>query len=70
VIFGVARNAAFLLLVGAVFRPMSFFPAGSASVFLCDAFPGDMVPVVAFHASDRFFLQFNNSYSAVANVEP
>ena len=55
-VVGLAGDAVFLFFVGAVFHPVVGFAACSAGVTFRDAFPCDVVPVVAFHAVDWFLL--------------
>ena len=69
VVVHLARDAVSLLLVGAVLHPVVVSSASSTGVILCCAFPGDMVPVVAFHTSNWLFLQFGYPNAAVADME-
>ena len=53
----VARDAMHLTLIAAVLGPVAFLAACAAGVFVGDAFSGDVVPVVALHASSGFFFR-------------
>jgi hypothetical protein len=64
-----ARDAVSLFLVVAVFRPVVVSSTSSTGVVLRCAFPGNMVPVVAFHASDWLFLRLGHANAAVADIE-
>ena len=64
-----AGDAMLLFLVRAVFRPMSFVSACAAGVCVGDAFPGRVIPGMAFHAANRFFLGFGDSNPSMTDIE-
>ena len=66
-VIGLAGDAVFLLLIGAVLCPVIILATRSTGVSLRNTFPCDMVPVVAFHAADQFFLGFGYLDASLAD---
>ena len=65
-IASVAGDAVFLIFVVAVLCPVTLLATGATCVFVRNAFPGNVVPIVALHAVDRFLLGFDSLQPLVA----